>query len=124
LDQLRERVKFRLFLANLFTFIGLGTTLFYVFQDLPSLDTIPAFGPIERFPLYFGTVLFALEAVGVVIALENNMGTPKDFGKKFGVLNVGMSIVTLMYAFVGFFGYLKYGAASKDSITLSLPAGW
>jgi proton-coupled amino acid transporter len=113
-----------IFLANLFTFIGLGTTLYYVFQDLPSLDTIPAFGPIERFPLYFGTVLFALEAVGVVIALENNMGTPKDFGKKFGVLNVGMSIVTLMYAFVGFFGYLKYGAASKDSITLSLPAGW
>jgi solute carrier family 36 (proton-coupled amino acid transporter) len=91
---------------------------------LPSLDTIPKFGPIERFPLYFGTVLFALEAVGVVIALENNMETPKDFGKKCGVLNIGMVIVTAMYGFVGFFGYLKYGDKSKDSITLSLPEGW
>lgn len=39
----------------------------------------------------------------------------------FGVLNVGMSIVTVLYGFVGFFGYIKYGDESKDSITLSLP---
>lgn len=95
--------------------------LYYVFQDLPSVTSRPAFAPIERFPLYFGTVLFALEAVGVVIALENNMATPKSFG---GVMNFGMTIVTAMYAFVGFFGYVKYGPESKDSITLSLPNGW
>lgn len=34
-----------------------------------------------------------------------------------------MSVVTLLYGFVGFFGYLKYGDKSKDSITLSLPQG-
>ena len=72
-------------------FVGLGFVLFYVFQDLPSLESIPAVAPIERFPLYFGTVLFALEAVGVVIALENNMEKPKSFGGYFGVLNIGMS---------------------------------
>lgn len=108
----------------MFTFIGLGFVLYYVFiplDEMPSINTIPAFAPIERFPLYFGTVLFALEAVGVVIALENNMKEPKAFGKRFGVLNVGMTIVTAMYGFVGFFGYLKYGAKSKDSITLQLP---
>lgn len=77
--------------------------------------------PLERFPLYFGTVLFALEAVGVVIALENNMERPKAFGGAFGVLNIGMTIVTVLYGFVGFFGYLKYGDKSKDSITLALP---
>lgn len=82
--------------ANVFMFIGLGFVLYYVFQDLPSLDTRPAFAPIERFPLYFGTVLFALEAVGVVIALENNMKEPKSFGGYFGVLNIGMTIVTAM----------------------------
>lgn len=37
--------------------------------------------PIETYPLYFGTVLFALEAVGVFIALEANMEKPKNFGK-------------------------------------------
>lgn len=65
------------------------------------------FAPLERFPLYFGTVLFALEAVGVVIALENNMERPKSFGGAFGVLNIGMTIVTFMYGFVGFFGYIS-----------------
>lgn len=98
--------------------------LYYVFQDLPSISERPAIAEISTFPLYFGTVLFALEAVGVVIALENNMEQPKSFGGTCGVLNIGMVIVTAMYAFVGFFGYIKYGPESKDSITLSLPEGW
>ena len=102
-------------------FVGLGFVLYYVFQDLPSIKDRPMIAPIERFPLYFGTVLFALEAVGVVIALENNMAQPKSFGGKFGVLNIGMTIVTAMYAFIGFFGYIKYGDGSRDSITLNLP---
>lgn len=110
-------------LANIVTFIGLGFVLFYVFQDLPSLSERPPVGPIESYPLYFGTVLFALEAVGVFIALEANMEKPKNFVSKFGVLNVGMTLVTILYGFVGFFGYLKYGEASKDAITLSLPEG-
>lgn len=108
----------------MFTFVGLGFVLYYVFQDLPSISEVPAVAPIERFPLYFGTVLFALEAVGVVIALENNMERPKSFGGTCGVLNIGMIIVTGLYGFVGLFGYIKYGAHSKDSITLNLPAGW
>lgn len=116
--------NFSPFAANVFTFIGLGFVLIYVFQDLPAISERPMFAPIERFPLYFGTVLFALEAVGVVIALENNMERPKSFGGAFGVLNIGMTIVTAMYGFVGFFGYIKYGDDSKDSITLNLPDGW
>jgi proton-coupled amino acid transporter len=36
---------------------------------------------------------------------------------------MGMSVVTILYGFVGFFGYLKYGDKSKDSITLSIPQG-
>lgn len=107
----------------MFTFIGLGFVLYYVFQDLPPVSNQPAFAPIERFPLYFGTVLFALEAVGVVIALENNMAQPKSFGGTCGVLNIGMTIVTALYGFVGFFGYIKYGDDSKDSISLNLPKG-
>lgn len=76
---------------------------------------------IDQFPLFFGTTLFAIEAVGVVVALENNMKTPKSFGSRFGVLNVGMTAITLLYAVFGFLGYWRYGAESKDSITLNLP---
>jgi len=53
--------------------------------------------------------------------LENNMKTPKDFLGLFGVLNIGMGGVTIVYILLGFLGYLKYGEATKSSITLNLP---
>lgn len=57
-----------------------------------------------------------------VLALENNMKTPASFGGTTGVLNVGMTAITIMYVAMGFFGYVKYGAESKGSVTLNLPA--
>lgn len=53
-------------LANLITIISLGLLLSYMFQDLPSITEREMFGSFRNFALYFGTTLFALEAVGVV----------------------------------------------------------
>lgn len=52
--------------ANIITFITFGIVAYYLFQDMPSIDTVPAFGTLYTYPLFFGTTLFALEAVGVV----------------------------------------------------------
>lgn len=51
------------------------------------------------------------------------MKTPKSFGARYGVLNVGMFVITLLYAGFGLFGYMKYGEDSGESITLNLPSG-
>lgn len=53
--------------------------------------------------------------------LENEMRTPKSFGGNFGVLNRSMILIIFLYVGMGFFGYLKYGADIKGSITLNLP---
>lgn len=53
-------------LANAITFVGLAMILVYMFDDLPSPSEREMFGTLRGFPLYFGTTLFALEAVGVV----------------------------------------------------------
>ncbi|XP_018325395.1 proton-coupled amino acid transporter-like protein CG1139 [Agrilus planipennis] len=108
-------------LANILTFVSFGIVLYYIFQDLPSISDRPAFGTLYTFPLYFGTTLFALEAVGVVIAVENNMKTPKSFGGYCGVLNIAMIVITLLYVGMGFLGYWRYGDDSADSITLNFP---
>ncbi|XP_045458657.1 proton-coupled amino acid transporter-like protein CG1139 [Melitaea cinxia] len=111
-------------LANLMTFVGLGIVVYYlVIGKKPSARDTPLdlWGSIETFPLFFGTVLFALTAVGVVIALENNMKTPKAFGKPLGVLNVGMTIIVLLYVAVGALGYVYCVSDCRDSITLDLP---
>ncbi|XP_050465995.1 proton-coupled amino acid transporter-like protein CG1139 isoform X2 [Cataglyphis hispanica] len=108
-------------LANLITLVGLGMVLSYMFDDLASISEREMFGTIRNFSLYFGTTLFALEAVGVIIALENNMKTPQSFGGYCGVLNMGMTVIVILYIIVGFFGYVKYGADAKGSVTFNLP---
>lgn len=49
------------------------------------------------------------------------MKKPRQFASAFGVLNVGMFIVTILYTVVGFIGYFCYGEDIKGSITLNLP---
>lgn len=39
---------------------------YYLFQDMPSIDERTMVASAGTYPLYFGTVLFALQAVGVV----------------------------------------------------------
>lgn len=54
-------------LANVLTFVSFGIILYYIFKGgLPEFGTLPSFGTLYTFPLFFGTTLFALEAVGVV----------------------------------------------------------
>ena len=48
------------------------------------------------------------------------MKTPTHFIGCPGVLNIGMFFVVLLYSVVGFFGYLKYGENTLESITLNL----
>ena len=49
------------------------------------------------------------------------MERPQQMGALFGVLNVGIIIVTTFYFMIGFLGYVKYGDEVKASLTLSLP---
>ncbi|XP_071558190.1 proton-coupled amino acid transporter-like protein acs isoform X2 [Temnothorax nylanderi] len=108
-------------LANIIMFTGIAIMLYYIFREPLSFDNRVASGNVANFPLFFGTVLFALEAIGVIMPLENEMKTPKSFIKPFGVLNVAMSIIVGMYTALGFFGYIRYGEKIEGSITLNLP---
>ncbi|KAF7265891.1 hypothetical protein GWI33_020637 [Rhynchophorus ferrugineus] len=108
-------------LANIITLITFGVVCYYIFQNLDSFSDRPAVGSIVDYPLYFGTTLFSLQAVGVVIALENNMATPKSFRQPCGVLNVGMGLVTVVYVGMGMMGYWQYGEKIESSITMNFP---
>lgn len=107
--------------ANIFMATGLGITFYYLVWDLPPLTSVPLVAPIENFPQFFSITVFAMEAIGVVMPLENSMKTPQHFVGICGVLNKGMSGVTLVYIFLGFLGYVKYQDETMGSITLNLP---
>lgn len=107
--------------ANLLMATGLGITFYYLVIDEPAHTDLPRVGNIAEFPEFFSITIFAMEAIGVVMPLENQMGTPQRFVGVCGVLNLGMSGVTLVYILLGFLGYRYYGVDTKASITLNLP---
>nr|XP_023028365.1 proton-coupled amino acid transporter-like protein pathetic [Leptinotarsa decemlineata] len=101
--------------------VALGITMYYLVADIPPISERRQVADISTFPTFISITIFAIEAIGVVMPLENNMGKPQHFIGLCGVLNQGMSGVTLVYIIVGFFGYLKYGSAIEGSVTLNLP---
>ncbi|CAH1990064.1 unnamed protein product [Acanthoscelides obtectus] len=108
-------------IANVFMGIGLGITFYYLVTDVPPVSERNLVADISTYPVFFSITIFAIEAIGVVMPLENHMATPQHFVGLCGVLNQGMSGVTLVYMVIGFFGYLKYGDQVEGSITLNLP---
>ncbi|XP_047989742.1 proton-coupled amino acid transporter-like protein CG1139 isoform X2 [Leguminivora glycinivorella] len=94
---------------------------YYICSDFPELSSRPLSVDIGKLPLFIGTVIFAMEGIGVVLPVENTMANPQHFLGCPGVLNITMTVVVLLYMVMGFLGYVKYGDASKGSITLNLP---
>ncbi|XP_014243811.1 proton-coupled amino acid transporter-like protein pathetic isoform X2 [Cimex lectularius] len=107
-------------IANILIGTSLGIIMYYVFQDVKPMNSVPAFASVHTLPIFFGTAIFALEGIGVVMPLENNMKTPTHFIGCPGVLNTGMSLVVFLYVFVGFFGYLRYGESTHEIISGNL----
>lgn len=107
--------------ANVFMGVGLLITFYYLTQDMPPISDRQLHTSLLTLPPFFGIVIFAMEAIGVVMPLENSMKTPQHFIGICGVLNQGMSGVTLVYILLGFLGYVKYGDKALGSITLNLP---
>lgn len=52
--------------ANGVTAVSFGIILYYIISDGPTFEDRAPVGEVQHFPLFFGTVLFALEAIGVV----------------------------------------------------------
>lgn len=107
--------------ANAFMGTGLAITFYYLVNDLPPVQSVPAVGTLSSIPEFISITIFAMEAIGVVMPLENQMRTPQNFVGVCGVLNKGMSGVTLVYILLGFLGFLHYGSSTAESITLNLP---
>lgn len=53
-------------IANAVTLVSFGIIAYYLFSDIKSLEDRAAVANFKGMPLFFGTVLFAMEAIGVV----------------------------------------------------------
>lgn len=107
--------------ANGFMGVSLAITFYYLIKNFQPLSKVPMVAPVEDFPHFISITIFAIEAIGVIMPLENKMKNPKNFLGTFGILNKGMLGATIIYAIVGFLGYCAYINETKDSITLNFP---
>lgn len=57
--------------ANVMTLVGLGIVVYFLLSGEKSTEPLDLWGSAETFPLFFGTILFALTAVGVVSTTKN-----------------------------------------------------
>ncbi|XP_061507479.1 proton-coupled amino acid transporter-like protein CG1139 [Anopheles gambiae] len=107
--------------ANVFMTLGIGITFYYAFQELPPIGERHLVGRLEQLPLFYGTAIFAFEGIALVLPLQNEMKHPADFGKPFGVLNIGSTFIILLFTAFGFTGYWRWGESVQGSLTLNLP---
>ncbi|CAG9134607.1 unnamed protein product [Plutella xylostella] len=120
ITKLKYLVPFSAF-ANVVWLVSIGISVYYCLTDVPSLNERDLATSLSGIPLFVSTCLFAMEGVGVVMPVENEMERPQQFLGCPGVLNIAMSAVVVLYGFIGFFGYLKYGDEVRGSLTLNLP---
>ncbi|XP_064535960.1 proton-coupled amino acid transporter-like protein pathetic [Drosophila montana] len=110
-------------MANVFIVVTFAITLYYMFDETLDYSDKPLLAPVTHIPLFFATVIFAMEGIGVVMPVENSMKKPQQFLGCPGVLNTAMITVVLLYTVIGFFGYVRFGDKVRGSITLNLPDG-
>lgn len=120
--QLKYLVPFSA-LANLFIVITFAITLYYMFNGPLEISKRPLFSSFSQLPLFLSTVIFSMEGIGVVMPVENAMKKPHHFLGCPGVLNSAMITIVLLYAIIGFFGYVRYDDLVEGSITMNLPKG-
>lgn len=108
-------------LANLFVIVSFIILLYYIFSSSLDADGLVLMANVEQVPLFFATVIFAMEGIGVVMPLENSMKNPEHFITKLGILNIAMFIVVVLYSVIGILGYIRFGEEVLGSVSLNLP---
>lgn len=107
--------------ANICMILGLAITLYYALKDgLPDVPDRALWTNGSQLALFFGTAIFAYEGIALVMPLKNSMAKTEQFEMTFGVLNVGMFLVSIMFLFAGSVGYMKWGEDVGGSLTLNL----
>jgi proton-coupled amino acid transporter len=106
--------------ADCMNFAGLCVVYVSDFSYMAIDQDILKYNVWSTIPFFFGVASYCYEGVGMVLPLENSMRHKHNFGPLFVSTVV---IITCIYATFGICGYLAFGNATQDVITMNFDAG-
>nr|AKN21655.1 slc36a-2 [Schmidtea mediterranea] len=106
--------------ANISAILGIIMIMVYSIMGIQDFTQFPTFTPFNDVLVAFGIVIFAFEAINLVLPIQNKMKYPERYVTRAGVINTAMVTVVCLYAAMGFYGFLKFGENTQGSITLNL----
>uniref|UniRef100_A0A914H2W0 Amino acid transporter transmembrane domain-containing protein n=1 Tax=Globodera rostochiensis TaxID=31243 RepID=A0A914H2W0_GLORO len=109
-------------IGNVLTLLSLAVILYTLVEESHlRRDDYKLDLTVKDLPPAVGAIILVCLTQALVLPLENKIKKPRQMLGPFGVLSFGISISVLIYATVGFFGYLAYGDKVKTRITENLP---
>jgi len=110
-------------IANILELVGLAIIFYFIFASpITNVEDAPLFSSPLRFPIFFGTALFAFGGIAVVLPVQNQMTHPKDMLGPSGAIVISILFCGFSYLAMGFCGFIKFGIDTLPSISLNLPA--
>ncbi|KAK6052917.1 hypothetical protein COOONC_09578 [Cooperia oncophora] len=117
-----RRITYLSACGNVIIFLAIALVIKeLIFHEKYAHSTLPAVTNFSGVTIAAGGLMYAFEGQAMVLALENRLRMPVDMIGFTGVLSTSMNFVMLIYAFLGFFGYLSFGPSVAGSLTLNLP---
>ncbi|KAM5559209.1 hypothetical protein ABKV19_020723 [Rosa sericea] len=100
----------------IFLLVPVEIGFYFSFRDRTAITS-----NIGGLPFAGGMAVFCFEGLGMTLALEASMKDKTQFSRLLAQAFTGIGIV---YALLGFFGYMAYSDQTRDIITLNLPQTW
>ncbi|DAZ99393.1 TPA: hypothetical protein N0F65_005295 [Lagenidium giganteum] len=113
-----KELAFVSIVADVMNFTGLAIVYVADLSYMPlDSDQIETLGVWSSVPFFFGVASYCFEGVGMVLPLENSMQNKTHFTP---ILISTVVIITSVYATFGICGYLAFGEATLDVLTLNM----
>ncbi|TMW62007.1 hypothetical protein Poli38472_009500 [Pythium oligandrum] len=105
--------------ADIMLFTGLTVVYAVDFSYLKENSTTAEniVGVFSTIPFFFGVATYCFAGIGMALPLENSMAQKPHFMR---VLVLAITLITFVYASFGVLGYLAFGDATLDVITLNI----
>lgn len=119
-----KQLAYPAILADLMNFTGLAIVYVTDFSLINvdaiaqgSSSSINWLGALSNAPFFFGVASYCFGGVGMVLPLENAMANKTHFPR---VLKLTIALITFVFASFGICGYLAFGQATQDLVTLNI----